>query len=117
MKFKKFYDTVKETAQYRDDYSVVYPALGLAGECGEAVDIVKKSVRYKTKDQPFSLNNNDKDRTMDMKLELGDVIWYWCNLVKDLDMDPKEIFQLNYDKLHARYLVDGNVKGNLSEKK
>ena len=105
MNFKEFYDTVKETAQYRDDYAVVYPALGLAGETGEAVDVIKKSVRYRTKDMPFSLIDADsgKDRTEEMKLELGDVMWYWVNLVKDLGFDPDELFQMNYDKLRKRY--------------
>ena len=103
MKFQEFYDTVKETAQYKEDYAVIYPALGLAGETGEAVDIIKKSVRYKTKDEPFSLKSGDKDRTLDMKLELGDIMWYWTNLVLDLGFDPEEIFQMNYDKLHKRY--------------
>ena len=106
MNFKDFHDTVKETAQYDESNSVVYPALGLAGETGEAVDIIKKSIRYAKKGDPFSLNTN-KDRTNDMKLELGDVMWYWCNLCKDLGFDPEEIMQMNYDKLHKRYSKDG----------
>lgn len=100
MEFKEFFETVKETAQYDNDkYAVVYPALGLAGESGEAVDIVKKTIRY---------GNDPRDlgkRTDAMKLELGDVMWYWCNLIHDLGLDPYEIFQMNYDKLHARYGV------------
>lgn len=100
MQFKEFFETVKETAQYDNDkYAVVYPALGLAGETGEAVDIVKKTIRH---------GNDPRDlgkRTLDMKLELGDVMWYWCNLCLDLGFDPYEIFQMNYDKLHARYNV------------
>lgn len=99
MDFKKFHSTVKETAQYSEKNAVVYPALGLAGETGEAVDIIKKTIRY---------DNNPKDlgkRTEDMKLELGDVMWYWCNLVIDLGFDPEEIFAMNYDKLRARYAV------------
>ena len=106
MNFQNFYDTVKETAQYRGDYAVVYPALGLAGETGEAVDIIKKSVRYKSKDEPFSLiDGKGKDRTEAMISELGDVLWYWCNLVKDLGFVPEEIMQHNYDKLRERYNV------------
>lgn len=105
MKFQEFVDTVKETAQYRDDYAVIYPALGLAGETGEAVDIIKKSVRYRTKDMDFSLIDaqSGKDRTEDMVSELGDVLWYWVNLVKDLGFDPEVIMKYNYDKLRKRY--------------
>lgn len=98
MKFKKYFDSVKETAQYDDSkYSVVYPALGLAGECGEAVDIVKKTIRY------GNPANELGEREEAMKLELGDVMWYWCNLCIDLGFDPEELFQMNYDKLRARY--------------
>lgn len=104
MKFKQYFETVKETAQYDTSNSVIYPALGLAGETGEAVDIIKKSVRYQKKGEEFSLNK-DKDRTEEMKLELGDIMWYWSNLVQDLGFDPYEIFQMNYDKLHKRYDV------------
>lgn len=100
MEFKNFFDTVKETAQYDNEkYNVIYPALGLAGECGEAVDIVKKTIRH---------GNDPKDlgkREEAMKLELGDVMWYWCNLCIDLGFDPGEIFQMNYDKLRERYGV------------
>lgn len=105
MKFEKFFDTVKETAQYREDYAVIYPALGLAGETGEAVDIIKKSVRYRTKDMDFSLVDaqSGKDRTEDMVSELGDVLWYWVNLVKDLGLNYEDILQYNYDKLRKRY--------------
>jgi NTP pyrophosphatase (non-canonical NTP hydrolase) len=111
LNFRDFYDSVKETAQYRDDYSVVYPALGLAGESGEAVDIVKKSIRYKYGTQKFSLvDGMGKDRTEAMKLELGDVLWYWCNLCKDLGFEPEELFKLNYDKLRKRYEKKQEVK-------
>jgi MazG nucleotide pyrophosphohydrolase domain. len=104
MEFKEFFDTVKETAQYNNNNAVVYPALGLAGETGEAVDIIKKSIRYAEEGDVFSLiDKKGKDRTEDFKLEMGDVMWYWCNLLIDLDLDPKEIFQMNYDKLRERY--------------
>lgn len=100
MNFRKFFDSVKETAKYDNEkYAVVYPALGLAGETGEAVDIIKKTIRYGS--DPRDLGK----RTEDMKLELGDVMWYWCNLVIDLGFNPEELFRMNYDKLHARYDV------------
>ena len=107
LKFGEFHNTVKETAQYGNHNVVIYPALGLAGETGEAVDIIKKSIRHAAPGDSFSLVDiaNGKDRVEDMKLELGDVMWYWCNLVHDLGFDPEEIFQMNYDKLHKRYNV------------
>jgi NTP pyrophosphatase (non-canonical NTP hydrolase) len=104
MKFDEFFNSVKETAMYDKGGSVIYPALGLAGETGEAVDIVKKSVRYNGVNG-FSLidGKTGKDRTQSMKLELGDVLWYWSNLCIDLGFDPSEIMRMNYDKLHDRY--------------
>jgi NTP pyrophosphatase (non-canonical NTP hydrolase) len=98
MNFLDFYNSVKETAQYDSDkYAVVYPALGLAGETGEAVDIIKKTIRYG--DDPRNLGKREEA----MKLELGDVLWYWCNLCIDLGFDHEEILRMNYDKLRARY--------------
>lgn len=100
MNFLDFYNSVKETAQYDDiKYAVIYPTLGLAGETGEAVDIIKKTIRYG--DDPKVLGK----REVPMKLELGDVLWYWCNLVQDLGYDHEEILQMNYDKLRERYKI------------
>lgn len=105
MTFEEFHNSVKETAQYdHEKNKVVYPALGLAGETGEAVDIIKKTIRY---------GNAATDlgkRTDDMKLELGDVMWYWCNLCIDLGFDPGELLQMNYDKLRKRYGITENTK-------
>lgn len=97
MNFEKFFDTVKETAKYNSINRTIYPALGLAGETGEAVDIIKKTIR------DGGIAHELGRRTEDMKYELGDVMWYWCNLVKDLDFDPYELLQMNYDKLRERY--------------
>ena len=97
MTFEEFHNTVKETAQYNTMNRVVYPALGLAGETGEAVDIIKKTIRHGG--VAYELGK----RELDMKLELGDVLWYWCNLVHDLDFDPAELLKMNYDKLRERY--------------
>lgn len=100
--FRVFFNSVKETAQYdHEKNKVVYPALGLAGETGEAVDIIKKTIRYGN--DPTDLGKREEA----MKLELGDVQWYWCNLCIDLGFDPEEILQMNYDKLRDRYGAKG----------
>ena len=101
MKFKEYFKKTKETAQY-SDYQFPYLALGLVGEAGEAADIIKKTVRYMKFGDKFSLVTT-KDRTEDMKLELGDVLWYWCRLVDDLGFDPEELMEKNYNKLTERY--------------
>ncbi len=97
MKFKEFFETSSETAKYKQ--KVVYPALGLAAETGEVVGNIQKQVRHMEKNADFDIGK----RLEDIELELGDVMWYWSNLVKDLGLDPEVIFQKNYDKLRARY--------------
>lgn len=67
-------------------------ALGLAGEMGEFVEMVKKD-RFHSK--PI-----DKARA---KKELGDVLWYWNLACKMLELDPAEVAQGNIAKLRERY--------------
>ncbi len=66
--------------------------LGLAGECGECCDIVKK---YK-----YQKHNLDKEHLKD---ELGDVLWYLAETASALGITLEEVAQFNLDKLHARY--------------
>ena len=67
-------------------------AMGLCGESGEVIDIVKKWLA-----QGHQL---DKER---MKSELGDVAWYLAETATALDVPLEQIFQANLDKLHKRY--------------
>ena len=66
--------------------------MGLCGESGEVIDIVKKWLA-----QGHQL---DKER---MKSELGDVAWYLAKTATALDVPLEQIFQANLDKLHKRY--------------
>jgi uncharacterized protein YabN with tetrapyrrole methylase and pyrophosphatase domain len=38
-----------------------------------------------------------------MARELGDILWYWINAVRALNLDPNEVIQMNIEKLQARY--------------
>jgi hypothetical protein len=38
-----------------------------------------------------------------MKRELGDILWYWINACRALDLDPNDVLKENMDKLAARY--------------
>lgn len=69
------------------DYS-----LGLAGEAGEVCDLVKKML-YHGKDV----------NTVDIILELGDVLYYLCALCNVLGIDFYEIYLNNNAKLLSRY--------------
>lgn len=70
-------------------------ALGLGSESGEFIELVKK-VFFQTK--PLS-----EDVRYHMMRELGDVIWYWTNACRALELDPNEVIAENVKKLASRY--------------
>ena len=45
----------------------------------------------------------DDDTQYHAKRELGDIMWYWVNACRALNVDPNIIIQMNIDKLKARY--------------
>lgn len=66
--------------------------MGLCGEAGEAIDIVKKHLAQ----------GHELDREGLIK-ELGDVAWYLAETAWALDVPLEEVLQRNLDKLRARY--------------
>lgn len=74
---------------------LAYGGLGLAGESGEVVEIIKK-VSYH--DHPL-----DYVKKLELKKELGDVLWYIAYLCSVLDLDMGEIAEENIEKLKLRY--------------
>lgn len=75
------------------DYSVsTHCCLGLAGETGEVIDIIKKSVYYK--------KELDKKKVTE---ELGDVMFYLVNLATSLDISMENVLEQNVEKLLKRY--------------
>ena len=71
---------------------LINSVMGLCGESGEAVDIVKKWLAH---GHPL-----DKEKLIK---ELGDVAWYLAEAATALDVPLEEILQGNIDKLRARY--------------
>ena len=69
--------------------------IGLASEGGEFNEIVKKCV--------FQGKPLDDDTIFHMKRELGDIMWYWINACRALDLDPNDVIAENVKKLEARY--------------
>lgn len=72
---------------------VVNYALGLAGECGEVVDEIKKAEYY-----PGRTANLEK-----LTEELGDVLHYWLRICQYYGINPEDAMQLNVHKLEKRY--------------
>ena len=71
---------------------LINAVMGLCGESGEAIDIVKKHLHQ----------GHDLDKEKLCK-ELGDIAWYLAEAAYVLDTDLDAIFSTNIDKLKARY--------------
>lgn len=70
-------------------------AIGLAAEGGEFAEIPKK-ILFQGK--PFN-----EEARFHMKRELGDIMWYWINACRALDLDPNDVIAENVNKLESRY--------------
>ena len=71
---------------------LINSVMGLCGESGEAIDIVKK----------WFAHGHELDREHLAK-ELGDVAWYLAEAAFALDMKLEDIFEGNIEKLKKRY--------------
>ena len=71
---------------------LINSVMGLCGESGEAIDIVKK----------WLAQGHELDREHLAK-ELGDIAWYLAEAATALDLPLEDIFQANIEKLKKRY--------------
>lgn len=76
--------------------------MGLCGEAGEAIDLVKKHLA-----QGHAL---DRER---LAKELGDVAWYLAETATAIGFDLETILQMNIDKLGKRYPQGFRVKDSI----
>ena len=67
---------------------LINSVMGLCGESGEAIDIVKK----------WMAQGHELDRERLAK-ELGDIAWYLAEAATALDLSLEEILQANIEKL------------------
>ena len=81
---------------------LINSVMGLCGESGEAIDIVKKWLA-----QGHEL---DKDR---LTKDLGDIAWYLAEAATALDLPLEQILQANIDKLKKRYPDGFEVKRSI----
>lgn len=71
---------------------LVEALIGLNGEAGEAIELLKKSMF--------------QDHRLDMKdmaMELGDVCWYLALAADAIGFDLESVMHMNLEKLRARY--------------
>jgi len=96
MDLRTYQERSRQTALYPDVGSnPIYPTLGLCGEAGEVADKVKKVLR----DRGGVFDAQTRD---DLRLELGDVLWYVAQLASELELDLEDIAVANLAKLASR---------------
>ena len=76
--------------------------MGLCGESGEAIDIVKKHLAQ----------GHELDREKLIK-ELGDIAWYLAEMATFLDIELEEVLVRNIEKLKKRYPEGFNKEKSL----
>ena len=103
MNFDDYQKRAKKTRIYPVEEIIRYPALGLAGECGEVCEIIKKYTRDNLRNPDLEDDIKQFDKmTAKVELELGDVLWYVANLADDLGLSMQTIATKNIDKLRDR---------------
>jgi hypothetical protein len=85
MKLTEYRDAAKKTA---GNCTNIYLALGMVGESGEVIDVLKKIVRDANNGK--NLADSLAERKPKLKDELGDVLWYWAIYFEDQIVDNVE---------------------------
>ena len=85
---------------------LINSVMGLCGESGEAIDIVKK----------WLMQGHDLDKEHLIK-ELGDVAWYLAEAATALDVPLETVLQGNLDKLRQRFPNGFSTEASVHRKK
>ena len=78
--------------ELKDKDILINGVMGLCGESGEAIDLVKKHLA-----QGHEL---DKEK---LAKELGDIAWYLAETAYAIGYPLEDVLQMNIDKLKKRY--------------
>jgi NTP pyrophosphatase (non-canonical NTP hydrolase) len=94
MDFKEYTkETQRTMAELGQSFAdQLHMVMGISTEAGELLDTYKKTLAY----------NKELD-IVNIKEEIGDLLWYISNLLRVLDMDFEQVLYLNVEKLKARY--------------
>ena len=71
---------------------LINSVMGLCGESGEAIDIVKK----------WYAHGHELDKEH-LKKELGDIAWYLAEATTALEIELSDVLEANIEKLKKRY--------------
>ena len=104
MNFTEYQAEAIKTIVYDQRFKLIYPSLGLVAEAGEVSGKVSKVLRDKN-------GIVTKEDEIDLKKELGDVLWFIAVLCNDLGITLEEVAQVNLDKLRSR-MERGKIQGS-----
>lgn len=85
---------------------LINSVMGLCGESGEAIDIVKK----------WLMQGHELDKEHLIK-ELGDIAWYLAEAATALDVPLETVLQGNLDKLRQRFPNGFSTEASVHRKK
>ena len=85
---------------------LITACFGLAAESGEFIEVPKKII--------FQGKALTDENVYHMVRELGDIMWYWVNACRALNVDPNFVIQENIKKLESRY-PGGSFDAHYSE--
>lgn len=93
MNFDEYQELAARTANRKlDEKRLAVSGLGLSGEAGEVVELIKKHIGH-----GHVLN------TEAVAKELGDVLWYVADICTAVGIDMADVAEANIAKLRARY--------------
>lgn len=97
MTFNEYQNKALETAIFNKDplMDKTIWAMGISGEAGEIIEKWKKIVAYKDGE----ISEAD---VLEIKKELGDVMWYVALLAHSLELSLDSVVELNVNKLADR---------------
>ena len=105
MTLEEYQKQSRKTAKYPNaGNNYIYPTLGLAGESGEVAEKIKKVLRDKG-------GIVDETTKLEIKKELGDVLWYVSQLSTEMGLSLEDVANENLKKLFSR-LERGKLGGN-----
>lgn len=84
MKYFEYQELTEETADYPKELRKTYLSWGLKGEVGEMMDKFKKLIRdcgWNPEKDPYC-KNIPKEKVKEIKLEMGDIMWYCAQIDK-----------------------------------
>ena len=119
--YKRFVNTVT-SIQSKDSDAFIYrlqelggdiaiqrlltASVGISAESGEFMEIVKKMI--------FQGKPCNEDNLENLKIELGDIMWYVAQACMALEVDMEDVLNTNIKKLEKRY-PDGHFAEFYSE--